>query len=130
MVEEQVSKLLGRDSLARSDEDSLLGQHTHKGDDGVVGLAVMAERTRKIGDEVHRDMGPGSGGDGVGLKKTRGSLGGSLGALTSGTGRYIGLDIPSHARPPEMRGDGVEGLDITRVTSCGGVMELVKEALS
>ncbi len=74
VVNEEMGQLLGVDGFFGSGKDGLLGQHTHEGDNGVVGDAVVGSGGREVGDEVHRNMRPGADGDGMRLKKARRTL--------------------------------------------------------
>jgi hypothetical protein len=76
----------------------------------------MSEGLGEVSDEVHGEARPGSEGNGVRLEEARGSLSGGLDALTGSTRVDIGTDGASHARPPEVRGDGIEGFQVSRVS--------------
>ena len=86
MVDEDMSQLLRGYGLMNWDEERHLGQHANKGGNGVIGLASgEGEGGGKISDEIHGDVRPGAGGDGVGLKETGRELGRGFDPLTSGT---------------------------------------------
>jgi hypothetical protein len=82
----------------------------------------------QVSDQVKGDMGPGTRRDGMGLKETRCGLGRGFDALTGSTGGDVGADSAGDARPPEVSSHSIEGLDVTRVSSSRGVMELVEKA--
>jgi hypothetical protein len=130
VVNEDVRELLGGDGLVDADEDGLLGEHANEGGDGVVGVTVVAKAAGELGDEVKGDMTPGARGNGVRAEETRRGAGGGLDALTGSTAGDVGADCAAHAWPPEALGDGVDGLLEARVSSGGGVVILVEEALA
>ena len=53
----------------------------------------------------------------MGTEEARGTLGGGLGELAGGAGGDVSLNCTRHAGPPEVGGDGVEGLGESEVAS-------------
>ena len=88
----------------------------------------MAERGRKIGDQVGGDVGPGALGNEMGLQETRRATGGWFDALAGSTAGDEGADGASHMRPPVVLGNSIEGFVEARVTSRGGVMVFLQNA--
>ena len=128
MAKEEVSKLGRGDGFVGAQKEGLLGQHVNKGGDGVVGVTIRGLGLGQVSDQVEGDMGPGMKRDGMGLKETRCGLGRGFDALTGSTRGDVGAYSASYVRPPEVSSHSIEGLDVTRVSSSRGVMELVEKA--
>ena len=66
----------------------------------------------------------------MGTQKARCRLSRRLDALAGGTGGDVGADGAGHARPPEVGSHSIQGFGVAEVTSGGGVVELIQEALA
>ena len=74
VVNVQMGELGGGNGLVGTDEEGLFSKQVDEGGDGVIGVTVRASRVREICDEVHRDVGPWTRGNGVREKEARSAL--------------------------------------------------------
>ena len=101
----------------------LLGEEADESGDGVITTGVG-----KVGDEVKTNVGPRTGGNGVGLEEARWKLSRWLGALTGGTSADVRLDGAGHMGPPVKTTGGVKGTVDTGVSTVGSIVHLVHKA--
>ena len=109
-------------------KNSLLGKHICERYDGIIHFLIMGSGGRKVGDQVHGDVGPRARGDGVRLKEARGSEGGGFRTLAGRAGHHIASNRAGHAGPPISLAHGLEGLEVPVVSSRRHVVVFEEDA--